>query len=885
MLALAGVLIGLQALRFILIMHNALRTRVRKPGMRLVPAESVPLHVRDGLQPPIAELIALGFEPAGWVCADRATCLGGDPLHLAWLFHPAERACASVAFADIPDSLNLYSVTLRTFADGTRSVVTLNGISHANLGAIPEAVLADPYAATLEGQWQEHRQAVVRSGLLPATLTAEAAVERAAAQESGQIDALVAKGRLVPVSDGTFEFGWTAAAALAARSVAATRRVQDLRSRRARALKKAAKPMALPPVEEDVATYKRIDELIRAPARRSFFLWIFAVSLVLFAASIATSRETAFNGAIVAGVILFHELGHYLAMRAFGYQDTTIFFIPFLGGAAAGRKADATLGQQIMVLLAGPLPGLIAAGVAALLGAGKVPHLNVALWALISINLFNLLPILPLDGGRIVHALLFARNAWLDVALRTIGVALFALLAISSSNPVLLGLTFVIALGIPHGFRLAALRHGFNQALIKTPAESRVSLFFHMLHEKGRGALPCATKMQLARGVLLESSSVATPRFASICFWFIGYLGSLLAGGLAAVAVVTVGGRAGPPRATTPHWMPLAPLACPASSLPSRSAQASLRTTQVTSIAVFDEAAAAVEAKQAIQRAIQPAHAASLGIVLFLGSPLERSDQTYERSSAERSARMAQMDRMVLERGGAVTQLGGGSGAMLAIQCTARSVAEARGVEDDLSDYFAAGLTLDIRPPWIGEMTATERQARHTYRIASSASQASIKKSLRWSGVKTLWANLRGRLGAGQSSPVALRKEWEERARATIDERRALEPLDDEVARLSIASFSFERSRSEDGRRARRELRDRLGGADETEIRLMGRTTRTDASVTTEFPWLSTTAVQSDLPALLHWLCSRSCESPVLMITAAEATTPDARAQAYAAPR
>jgi len=39
-----------------------------------------------------------------------------------------------------------------------------------------------------------------------------------------------------------------------------------------------------------------------------------------------------------------------------------------------------------------------------------------------------------------------------------------------------------------------------------------------------------------------------------------------------------------------------------------------------------------------------------------------------------------------------------------------------------------------------------------------------------------------------------------------------------------------------------------------------------DASVTTELLWLSTAAAQSDLPALVGWLCSRSCEAPVLVM-------------------
>ena len=45
-------------------------------------------------------------------------------------------------------------------------------------------------------------------------------------------------------------------------------------------------------------------------------------------------------------------------MRWFDYRDTTIFFIPFLGAAATGRKDKPTLGEEMIILLAGPMPGL-----------------------------------------------------------------------------------------------------------------------------------------------------------------------------------------------------------------------------------------------------------------------------------------------------------------------------------------------------------------------------------------------------------------------------------------------------------------------------------------------------------------------------------------------
>jgi Zn-dependent protease len=54
---------------------------------------------------------------------------------------------------------------------------------------------------------------------------------------------------------------------------------------------------------------------------------------------------------ILIGVLFLHELGHFAAMRSFGYENTSIFFLPFFGAATSGRKDHATLSEKVMVVL------------------------------------------------------------------------------------------------------------------------------------------------------------------------------------------------------------------------------------------------------------------------------------------------------------------------------------------------------------------------------------------------------------------------------------------------------------------------------------------------------------------------------------------------------
>jgi len=100
-------------------------------------------------------------------------------------------------------------------------------------------------------------------------------------------------------------------------------------------------------------------------------------------------------------VLLIHEGGHVLAMRAFGYANLEVLFIPGLGAAASGRKHHTTATERAMVSLMGPLPGLLFAFVAAFFIPFESEFLaNVMIFALM-INGFNLLPLMPLDGGRL----------------------------------------------------------------------------------------------------------------------------------------------------------------------------------------------------------------------------------------------------------------------------------------------------------------------------------------------------------------------------------------------------------------------------------------------------------------------------------------------------
>ena len=114
---------------------------------------------------------------------------------------------------------------------------------------------------------------------------------------------------------------------------------------------------------------------------------------------------------VLTGVVIFHELGHFFAMKAYNYKDLGIFFIPLVGAYASGKKHEVSQLQSAVILLAGPVPGIILGTVLYFIAPQLSSDYN-NIWFLESIariliylNLFNLLPVYPLDGGQLLNRL------------------------------------------------------------------------------------------------------------------------------------------------------------------------------------------------------------------------------------------------------------------------------------------------------------------------------------------------------------------------------------------------------------------------------------------------------------------------------------------------
>jgi Zn-dependent protease len=105
-------------------------------------------------------------------------------------------------------------------------------------------------------------------------------------------------------------------------------------------------------------------------------------------------------------LLLVHELGHYMAARRVGLPAGLPMFIPFLGAWVELKEQPMSVSQEAYVAFAGPFVGTIGATVVLFLAGQYDSKLLMALaYAGFFINLFNLIPMQPFDGGRIVAIL------------------------------------------------------------------------------------------------------------------------------------------------------------------------------------------------------------------------------------------------------------------------------------------------------------------------------------------------------------------------------------------------------------------------------------------------------------------------------------------------
>jgi stage IV sporulation protein FB len=164
--------------------------------------------------------------------------------------------------------------------------------------------------------------------------------------------------------------------------------------------------------------------------------------VLVMLASVATGRFLEISVLFV--IVLIHELGHLIAAAGFGWTIREVKLLPFGGVIEVEEAGTLPVREEAWVAIAGPLQNVWLAGVGWLLGqAGWVD----SLWAedFVRANLlllfFNLLPILPLDGGKLLQAWVSMRIPYHRtlVLCARISLAFSVIVLLASAAPLMFG--------------------------------------------------------------------------------------------------------------------------------------------------------------------------------------------------------------------------------------------------------------------------------------------------------------------------------------------------------------------------------------------------------------------------------------------------------------
>jgi Zn-dependent protease len=151
----------------------------------------------------------------------------------------------------------------------------------------------------------------------------------------------------------------------------------------------------------------------------------------------------------ILAVLFIHEMGHYIIIRAKGLPASWPVFIPMLGAYVAMRRMPVNVRDEAEIAIAGPFAGAMASALCLWLyqATGLLVLLPLAYFSFL-INLLNLIPVSPLDGGRIVGAI--SRWIW------PIGLMAMVVAFLYTHNILLLLLLWLGFIESIRRFRLAA---------------------------------------------------------------------------------------------------------------------------------------------------------------------------------------------------------------------------------------------------------------------------------------------------------------------------------------------------------------------------------------------------------------------------------------------
>lgn len=220
-----------------------------------------------------------------------------------------------------------------------------------------------------------------------------------------------------------------------------------------------------------------------------FLVWI-GVSHYAQGGQAAAVQGVLFISLLFACVLL-HEFGHVFAARRYGVQTPDITLLP-IGGVARLERIPEKPSEELVVALAGPAVNVVIAALLFLI-LGGLPSMEDGMqpenagvgllerlaWVNITLVVFNLIPAFPMDGGRVLRALLASRLGYTRGTRIAAGVGqtvafALGLAGLFAGNPLLIFIALFVYMGAASEASAAQMREAGRGMIAADAAETRI---------------------------------------------------------------------------------------------------------------------------------------------------------------------------------------------------------------------------------------------------------------------------------------------------------------------------------------------------------------------------------------------------------------------------
>lgn len=285
---------------------------------------------------------------------------------------------------------------------------------------------------------------------------------------------------------------------------------------------------------------------IAGTAVRIHVTFLLLLAWIGFAAFQTGGSQAAVNGVVfivlLFACVLAHEFGHIFMARRFGIATPDVTLLP-IGGVAALERMPETPREQLLVALAGPAVNVVIAAVLLLWlsisaepdnvarGLARVEDPNVSLIARLAaanlvLVLFNLIPAFPMDGGRVLNALLAmrmdkGRAVQISARIGQVMAFVFGFLGLVSGNPLLVLVALFVYLAAASEAQSSSLEQmtsglevsdAMETRFAVVPVDASIAEAVHILLATGQQEFPVVDAFRKPVGLLTRDSLIEALR-------------------------------------------------------------------------------------------------------------------------------------------------------------------------------------------------------------------------------------------------------------------------------------------------------------------------------------------------------------------------------------